>query len=171
MVYTAKTFSAQRYELWNCRAMYHNVPMIGGYEQQAGAQYAAGDVQADVLGMTLDLAAAYPGEAGVLQCRRSFRHDITLCVRDEIVCAEEQPVTWVFMLRHAPLIDSNAQCCELFGSDFRIDWSGGAPLTAAVEEIKITDGRMAKSYPGSLWRLTLTAEPSTHHTQEFLFEA
>ena len=171
MVYTAKTFSAQRYELWNCRAMYHNVPMIGGYEQQAGAQYAAGDVQADVLGMTLDLAAAYPGEAGVLQCRRSFRHDITLCVRDEIVCAEEQPVTWVFMLRHAPLIDSNAQCCELAGSDFRIDWSGGAPLTAAVEEIKITDGRMAKSYPGSLWRLTLTAEPSTHHTQEFLFEA
>ena len=171
MVYTAKTFSAQRYELWNCRAMYHNVPMIGGYEQQAGAQYAAGDVQADVLGMTLDLAAAYPGEAGVLQCRRSFRHDITLCVRDEIVCAEEQPVTWVFMLRHAPLIDSNAQCCELSGSDFRIDWSGGAPLTAAVEEIKITDGRMAKSYPGSLWRLTLTAEPSTHHTQEFLFEA
>ena len=171
MVYTAKTFSAQRYELWNCRAMYHNVPMIGGYEQQAGAQYAAGDVQADVLGMTLDLAAAYPGESGVLQCRRSFRHDITLCVRDEIVCAEEQPVTWVFMLRHAPLIDSNAQCCELSGSDFRIDWSGGAPLTAAVEEIKITDGRMAKSYPGSLWRLTLTAEPSTHHTQEFLFEA
>ena len=171
MVYTAKTFSAQRYELWNCRAMYHNVPMIGGYEQQAGAQYAAGDVRADVLGMTLDLAAAYPGEAGVLQCRRSFRHDITLCVRDEIVCAEEQPVTWVFMLRHAPLIDSNAQCCELAGSDFRIDWSGGAPLTAAVEEIKITDGRMAKSYPGSLWRLTLTAEPSTHHTQEFLFEA
>ena len=171
MVYTAKTFSDRRYELWNCRAMYHNVPMIGGYEQQAGAQYAAGDVQADVLGMTLDLAAAYPGEAGVLQCRRSFRHDITLCVRDEIVCAEEQPVTWVFMLRHAPLIDSNAQCCELSGSDFRIDWSGGAPLTAAVEEIKITDGRMAKSYPGSLWRLTLTAEPSTHHTQEFLFEA
>ncbi len=171
MVYTAKTFSDRRYELWNCRAMYHNVPIIGGYEQQAGAQYAAGDVQADVLGMTLDLAAAYPGEAGVLQCRRSFRHDITLCVRDEIVCTKEQPVTWVFMLRHAPLIDQNAQCCELSGSDFRIDWSGGALLTAAVEEIKITDDRMAKSYPGSLWRLTLTAEKSAHHTQAFLFEA
>lgn len=171
MVYTAKTFSDRRYELWNCRAMYHNVPIIGGCEQQAGAQYAARDVQADVLGMMLDMAAAYPGEAGVLQCRRSFRHDITLCVRDEIVCAKEQTVSWVFMLRHAPLIDQNAQCCELTDSDFRIDWSGGAPLTAAVEEIKITDARMAKSYPDSLWRLTLTAEPSTHHTQGFLFEA
>ena len=176
MVYTAKTFSDRRYELWNCRAAYHNVPIIGGgspaggYEQQAGAQYAARGVQADELGMTLDMAAAYPGEAGVLQCRRSFRHDISLCVRDEIVCAEEQPVTWVFMLRHAPLLAPNVQCCELSGSDFRIDWSGGAPLTAAVEEIKITDARMAKSYPGSLWRLTLTAKPSNHHMQTFLFE-
>ena len=76
MVYTAKTFSDCRYELWNCRAMYHNVPIIGGHEQQAGAQYAARDVQEDVLGMALDLAAAYPAEAGVLQCRRSFQHDI-----------------------------------------------------------------------------------------------
>ena len=171
MVYTAKTFSDRRYELWNCRAMYHNVPIIGGHEQQAGTQYAARDVQEDVLGMALDLAAAYPAEAGVLQCRRSFQHDITLSVRDEIVCVREQPVTWVFMLRHAPLIDQKAQCCELSGSGFRIGWSGGALLTAAVEEIKITDGRMAKSYPGSLWRLTLTAAPSTHHIQEFLFEA
>jgi len=171
MIYTAKTFSARRYELWNCRAAYHNVPIIGGHEQQPGQQYAARDVQADVLGMTLDLAPAYPGEAGVLQCRRSFRHDITLCVRDEIICEKELPVTWVFMLRHEPMIDQNAQCCELSGSDFRIDWSGGAPLTAAVEEIIITDSRMAKSYPGKLWRLTLTAEASAHHTQEFLFEA
>lgn len=32
MVYTAKTFSDARYTLWNCRSMYHNVPLIGGFE-------------------------------------------------------------------------------------------------------------------------------------------
>lgn len=172
MVYTAKTFSAQRYELWNCRAMYHNVPIIGDCEQQPGQQYAARDVVCLPDGLALDMAEAYPSEAGVQECRRTFRlTGARLNVRDEIVCDEARPVTWVFMLRHEPVIDHERQCCHLTGSGFWIDWSENAPLSAVVEAIEVTDGRMAKSYPGRLWRLTLTAEASAHHTQEFLFEA
>ena len=172
MIYTAKTFSNRRYELWNCRAAYHNVPIIGGCEQQAGRQYAARDVEKLPDGMALDMAAAYPAEAGVQQCRRTFH--LTggrLNVRDEIVCAEAKPITWVFMLRHEPVIDHERQCCHLRDSGFWIDWSENASLTAVAEPIEITDGRMKNSYPGTLWRLTMTAEPATHHTQEFLFEA
>ena len=51
---------------------------------------------------------------------------------------------------------------------FRIRWAEG--LTAAAEPIEITDGRMKNSYPGTLWRLMLTAAPSEQHTQEFIFE-
>ncbi len=172
MIYTAKTFSARRYELWNCRAAYHNVPIISGCEQQHGRQYAARDVEKLPDGMALDMAAAYPAEAGVQQCRRTFRlAGGRLSVRDEIVCAEAKPVTWVFMLRHEPVIDHERQCCHLRDSGFWIDWSENADLSAAAEPIEITDGRMKNSYPGTLWRLTLTAEPATHHTQEFLFEA
>jgi len=172
MIYTAKTFSDRRYELWNCRAAYHNVPIIGGCEQQHGRQYAARDVEKLPDGMALDMAAAYPAEAGVQQCRRTFRlAGGRLSVRDEIVCAEAKPITWVFMLRHEPVIDHERQCCHLRDSGFWIDWSENADLSAAAEPIEITDGRMKNSYPGTLWRLTLTAEPATHHTQEFLFEA
>ena len=172
MVYTAKTFSNRRYELWNCRAAYHNVPMIGGYEQQAGREYAAKDVVCLPDGMALDMAAAYPAEAGVQACRRTFRlAGVRLSVRDEITLAEEKPVTWVFMLRHEPVIDPDRQCCYLKDSGFWMDWSENAPLSADVEPIEITDGRMKNSYPGTLWRLTLTAAPAAHHTQEFLFEA
>jgi hypothetical protein len=172
MIYTAKTFSDSRYELWNCRAAYHNVPIIGGCEQQAGRQYAARDVEKLPDGMALDMAAAYPAEAGVQQCRRTFHlAGGRLSVRDEIVCAEAKPVTWVFMLRHEPVIDHERQCCHLKDSGFWIDWSENADLSAAAEPIEITDGRMKNSYPGILWRLTLTAAPANHHTQEFLFEA
>ena len=172
MIYTAKTFSARRYELWNCRAAYHNVPIIGGCEQQHGRQYAARDVEKLSDGMALDMAAAYPAEAGVQQCRRTFHlAGGRLSVRDEIVCAEAKPVTWVFMLRHEPVIDHERQCCHLKDSGFWIDWSENADLSAAAEPIEITDGRMKNSYPGILWRLTLTAAPANHHTQEFLFEA
>ena len=166
MVYTAKTFSDRRYELWNCRASYHNVPIIDRYEQQPGQQYAARDVQGLPDGLALDMAAAYPVEAGVQRYQRTMRlSEGGFTLRDEIVCAEA-PVTWVFMLRHEPEIMADG--CVL-KSGFRIRWGQG--LSAQAEPIDITDGRMKNSYPGTLWRLTLTAEASAHHTQEFLFEA
>ena len=172
MVYTAKTFSSDRYELWNCRASYHNVPLIDGCEQQPGRSYAARDVVCLPDGMALDMAGAYPEEAGVQQCRRTFRlSGVRLSVRDEILLEGERPVTWVFMLRHEPVIDHVRQCCHLTGSGFWIDWSGSVPLSAEAEAIDVTDSRMQKSYPGRLWRLTLTAAPAARHTQEFLFEA
>ena len=166
MVYTAKTFSDRRYELWNCRASYHNVPIIDRYEQQPGQQYAAQDVHCLPDGLALDMAAVYPAEAGVKRCQRTMRlAEGGFTLRDEIVCAEV-PVTWVFMLRHEPEIMADG--CVL-KSGFRIRWGQG--LSAQAEPIDITDGRMKNSYPGALWRLTLTAEASAHHTQEFLFEA
>ena len=165
MVYTAKTFSDRRYELWNCRASYHNVPIIDRYEQQPGQQYAARDVQCLPDGLALDMAAAYPAEAVVQRCQRTMRlSEGGFTLRDEIICAEA-PVTWVFMLRHEPEITDGG--CTL-NSGFRIRWGEG--LSAKLEPIDITDGRMRNSYPGTLWRLTLTAEASAHHTQEFLFE-
>ncbi len=71
MVYTAKTFSDARYTLWNCRSMYHNVPLIGGFEQCAGAEYAARNFRTLLDGASLDMAGAYPAEAGVLSAIRS----------------------------------------------------------------------------------------------------
>ena len=40
---------------------------------------------------------------------------------------------------------------------------GSALLAAAVEEIPVTDARMAKNWHGSLWRIALTAEAGRHH--------
>ena len=166
MVYTAKTFSSRRYELWNCRAAYHNVPIIGDCEQPHGRQYAAKNVKKLPDGMVLDMADAYPTEAGVQTCtRRMTLADGCFTVRDEIVLDEAKPVTWVFMLRHEPELHGGG--CTL-ASGFRIRWAEG--LTAAVEPIEITDGRMKNSYPGTLWRLMLTAVPAEKHVQEFIFE-
>ncbi len=172
MVYTAKTFSDRRYELWNCRSIYHNVPIIGGCEQQAGSQYAARDVECLVGGMSLDIAGAYPEEAGVEQCKRVMHlRGAGLLVRDEIICKEEKPVTWVFMLRHEPVIGQAHCLCHMPDSCCELHWSKDADLTVSVEPIDITDARMDKSYPGKLWRLMFTAAPSTHHKQEFQFNA
>ena len=164
MVYTAKTFSDRRYELWNCRSIYHNVPIIGGHEQQHGRAYAAKDARALPDGMALDMAPAYPAEAGVAACRRTLRLEgAMLSVMDEIDLTQAQEVTWVFMLRDEPVIEHADQCCHGRETNFFIEWRDTETLTASVEPVEITDARMQGSYPGTLWRLTLTAAPDTRH--------
>lgn len=172
MVYTAKTFSDRRYELWNCRSLYHSVPIIGGEEQQPGAQYAAREVVATADGMALDMAGAYPANAHVSRCVRHFALDErAFTVQDEITCDQPQGVTWVFMLRHEPLLVQGSSECQLRGQGMVLRWAGDAALSAAVEPVDIDDARMAKSYPGRLWRLTLTAAPAQEHAGEFTFAA
>ena len=116
--------------------------------------------------MALDMAAAYPAEAGVQTCtRRMTLADGCFTLRDAIALEKAQPVTWVLMLRPAPTLPPGG--C-IMADGFRIRWAEG--LTAAVEPIEITDGRMKNSYPGTLWWLMLTAAPAEKHAQEFVFE-
>ena len=171
MIYTAKTFSDRRYELWNCRAAYHNVPMIAQYEQQPGLQYAARDVECLPNGMALDMAAAYPAEAGVKTCRRKLLLDGSrLSVMDDITLDKAQPVTWVFILRDEPIIEAEDKCCHGRETNFFVEWRDTEELTAAVEPIEITDSRMKHSYPGKLWRLTLTAAPAKTHSIHIIMQ-
>ncbi len=166
MVYTAKTFSDRRYELWNCRSLYHNVPVLAGREQQPGLEYAARDVSCTPDGMTLDIAGVYPKEAGVQRCCRAFTlTDGRLTLTDSVAFTGAQSVAWVFMLREEPVLRENGLA---FADGFRMTWT--ADLSAQVEALPVTDGRMARSYPGTLWRLTLTAAPALHHEAQFVFE-
>lgn len=73
--YTARTFSSQRYELWFTRSDHHNLPIANGVVQENGRRYEATGVECTVndkeatLGM--DIAKAYPPEAGIESWRRT----------------------------------------------------------------------------------------------------
>lgn len=163
MVYTAKTFSAERYTLWNTRSAYHNLPMIGGQEQLPGSEHTARDVACLPEGLSLDMAGAYP--PGGTACRRTMRlTEKGLAVEDAIDLQELQDATWVFMLRHQP------EVCDGSLKAGSVCLHFNAELTAAVEEIPITDARMQKNFPGSLWRVMLSAPPAESHRQAFLIE-
>ncbi len=84
--YTRKTFSAQRYEIWTMQSGYHNLPTINGIMQKDGRQYAARDVHYSAddahAQLRLDIASAYPSEAGINYWIRTIRlnrgQDITI---------------------------------------------------------------------------------------------
>ena len=170
MAYTGKTFSEARYTLWNTRAMYHNVPMIGDMEQVNGWERRAEDVHATPDCLSMDIAGAYPEDAGVTACRRTFTCDEDGCVlTDSITTAYPESVTEVFMLRHRPeLIDGAIVSGKLI---IRPDFDIFRPKSAYnVEEIPVTDPRMARNYPGSLWRVCLQTESAKRHALRFHIE-
>ncbi|MGN1020506.1 MAG: heparinase II/III family protein [Aristaeellaceae bacterium] len=165
MVYNARTFSDARYTLWHTRSGYHNLPIIGDCEQLAGAQYAARDCRTLANGMELDMAGAYDPRAGVKKAKRFISVAMgILTLEDTIELTEARPVTWVFMLREKPELEPEkihiGKVSMLINQD----------MIPAVQEIPITDPRMAGSFPGSLWRLTLTAKPDISHHRIFMVE-
>lgn len=40
-------------------------------------------------------------------------------------------------------------------------------LSFALEEHPVEDARMARSFPGSLWRISMSADPALSHEQRF----
>jgi len=165
MVYTSKTFvDATRYTLFNTRSMNHNLPLIGGSEQLPGADFRARDVHRLEGGLELDIAGAYGEAAGVKRCVRRLQLEDVLLLHDHVELEQEKPVTWVFMLRSRPQMEGGA----VRTGALRILHS--IQLDAAAEEIVVTDARMAKNYPGSIWRLTFTAPASKMHDETFTIE-
>ena len=163
MTYTAKTFSGERYTLWNTRSGYHNLPLIGNTEQQAGPDFRAREVCPGENGISLELAAAYPPEAGLVSLRRQMTlEEEGLRLTDEVTLKNPRPVTWVFLLRHKPEAGRNML------SAGRLEMAFPEALRFSCEEVKVTDLRMARNYPGSLWRVCLTAREASSFRTEFL---
>jgi hypothetical protein len=149
--YIAKTFSKDRYDLWYLNSAHHNVPLINGYQQAAGRKYEARSVgysaDADKTELKMDIAAAYPAEAGVRQWERSVLLDKRrneLSIRDVYVLEKNSgPLTQTFMTV-CPLELGSGKAGQI-----RFNVPGGRPVIL--------------SYDGSVWdvkkELMETSEP------------
>ncbi len=164
MVYTAKTFGPDRYTLFNTRSMNHNLPLIGGFEQQQGEEKRALNVLFTEGCAQMELKACYPPEAGIQSFNRSLTSQPKgFCIRDEILLDEPLPVTWVMMLRERPEIH------EGLLKTGSIEMAFDPGLVSGVEAIDITDERMARNFPGTVYRATFTAGCKARHQQGFAF--
>jgi hypothetical protein len=77
--YTARTFSKDRYKLWFNTSPFHNLPTVNNTEQREGGRYAAGDVAYQKTKsssqLSMDIANAYPSEAGIESWNRNVELD------------------------------------------------------------------------------------------------
>ncbi|SLM92674.1 hypothetical protein FM106_05185 [Brachybacterium faecium] len=93
--YRAHTFTERRYEIWTMTSSWHTLPEIRGHEQGIGAGFRARDLVRDPAGtgLEMELADAYPAEAGLESWHRRVVLD-----RD----AEEVRIEDTWTLAEAP---------------------------------------------------------------------
>ena len=165
--YSAKTFSSKRYEIWTMQSAYHNLPTIDGVMQGAGVQYAARDVKHQATDqaaeMSLDIAAAYPKQAGLKTWRRTLRLD-RAANRIEVsdrYAATRAPREIAFTLMTPYKMSTPAAgvlALPVEGAKpVRIEFDA-ALFQATQEEIKLTDRRLASAWGARLYRILLTAK-------------
>jgi hypothetical protein len=172
-VYTGKTFGPDRYDIWTTRSSWHNVPSVDGVEQRAGRPFAARDVSAlvtaDEASLSMDIAGAYPPEAGI----ESWVRTVTLSrsggsprpggeITVDDVWSLRRPASKlesVLVLSQPPSLISD-DILEI--SSFVISWKPGT-LRANAFERPIEDPQLRRSWGDVVYRVSLSV-PSPGQT-------
>jgi len=108
--YSKKTFSDERYTLWNMQSSFHNLPEISGYMQLFGIEYRASDVSYDKNSkcLSMQLKNAYPKEANISSyIRKLYVRNNELIIEDDIDLKEEGDIIEHLLLLYEPSIRDN----------------------------------------------------------------
>jgi hypothetical protein len=167
-VYTRQTFGPDRYQIWTMQSSWHNVPEVDGVPQAAGREYAARQVQgllsSDAAELSLDLAGAYPPEAGIRSWRRTIRLDraragggkILLEDRWEIDHPPERTVVYLIAAHEPRLAAAGRLMIPAHDDNLAIGYPQ-ADFDAGIEERPVDDPRLAATWGPRVYRITLTA--------------
>ncbi len=160
--YTAKTFSAQRYEIWTMQSAFHNCPTIDGVMQSAGRQFAAAEVayRADdnVAELRSNLAPAYPKQANLERWSRSVRLDRgrnEILLVDDYALQSAAKVITLTLMTPCRVTQPGPGTLSLEGT---VQIAYDAALTPSVEEIELEDGQLRNAWGDRLYRILLKAE-------------
>lgn len=159
--YSAKTFSAHRYEIWTMQSAWHNLPTVDGVMQSAGRKFAARNVayhsDDHLAELALNIEQAYPPEAGIISWRRALRLDRD---RNHVEVSDQYrmnkrpgKITLTLMTPAAPLAAGPG---SLQLDHLHISFDATA-LTASVQEVNLSDAHLQSTWGSRLFRILVTA--------------
>jgi len=164
--YTQQTFSAQRYDIWTMQSAFHNLPTVNGVQQAPGTEFTARDVHysTDDAGavFALDLAPAYPPEAGITAwqrtCRLSRRERVEVEITDEFTLTAPTDALYLSLMTACLPVPVEAGLIVLsdpYAGELHLRHDPS--LMAGVELIAIDDDRLRPAWGDRLYRILLTA--------------
>lgn len=150
--YTRKTFSADRYEIWTMQSAWHNLPTFEGVMQRDGEAFAARDVEVslgdDVASISMDIAGAYPPEAGVRSYLRTVLLEKGRGVRLSDVHRDGDCVAELtLMFAERPEIGPGRITLPGLAT---LEIEGSGPLK--LEQIPVSDARLRLAWSERLYR-------------------
>ena len=153
--------------------MLHNLPVIGGCGQSMGAQFGAQDVscrlEEDYALLSMDLARAYPAQAGVYEWQRTLiyeRGEGAVQLIDMFALNARRDIEFCFITPFEP--ELGALWAQL--GPVRLRWEKG--LTAVCDPLPVPEGDARALWGETLYRVTLTTdEPVDQGKRTFTFNA
>jgi hypothetical protein len=179
-VYTRQTFGPGRYEIWTMQSSWHNVPEVDGVPQAAGGQYAGrlvwGVLYSGAAELSMDIAGAYPPEAGIGSWHRTIRLDRDartggkILIDDawtinhvpagtvlHLITARQPRPTAVAGRLVIPASDTASGSASDDGeAGLAVDYPH-AGFDARIEERPVGDPRLSATWGRSIYRITLAA--------------
>ncbi|MEU8383530.1 heparinase II/III family protein [Streptosporangium sp. NPDC048865] len=163
--YTARTFGPGRYGIWTMQSAYHNLPEVDGVMQAAGPEHRARDVSCaltdDRAVLSLDLAAAWPGHAGVREWRRTLRlgrgDDPAVTVEDRWELREPPSRLALCLMAHGEIATSPGLVSVAGRLRPLLVHYDPAAFTADVERLPLDDPKLSGVWGDHLHRIVLRA--------------
>ncbi len=153
--YTAKTFSAQRYDIWTMQSSWHNLPDFDGLMQQAGERFCAADVRTAFSdaesAISMQLKNAWPPESRL----KSYSRSVTLFKNKQVVLLDTcegayQAAVLNLMFCQKPEVHANSIVISELGS---ITVEGGTGISC--QAIPVSDARLLLAWPDTLYRVRI----------------
>jgi len=168
--YRRETFSGERYTIWTMQSAFHNLPTVNGFDQRPGVDAAARSVvynaDDETAALELDIAGAYPADAGITSWVRRVALHRTDTVEVEDRYEMDKPLdhltfSWMTPCPARALPDG---CVRLDQRELPkgLHTASGAlrydpsRLNAVVETVPVTDGRLGSVWGDTLYRILLT---------------
>lgn len=158
--YTAKTFSAQRYDIWTMQSAWHNTPTVNGVMQSPGRQFEAHAVQSksddSAASFELNLERAYPAAAGIKTWRRSItlnRAAASVQIQDRYQLNKTGPIELNLITTREPRHNGPGQVTLTGGFLLTFDPS----LEAVLDDHSSADPRLLPNWGPVVRRIRLTA--------------
>ena len=153
--------------------MFHNLPVVGGHGQSLGAAFGAQDVSCrledDYALLSMDLARAYPAQAGVYEWQRTLiyeRAEGTVQLIDMFALNGLRDIEFCFLTPFKPGL--GAGWAQL--GPVRLRWENG--LTASCDPLPVPEGEARALWGDTLYRVALaTDEPTDQGKRTFTFNA
>jgi hypothetical protein len=169
--YVKDSFTDRRYEIWAMQSGYHNVPLVNGCMQVPGAgaagrggRFAPSDSETT---FGVDIAAAYPPEAGLVAWRRDCvldRTTSTIRIADAFHFSRPDNSYEVrFMTACPPRVVQGEILLELDAQRTVVLRSSAQPGRVSLHEFVLKDGHLKLVWGDRIYQVRLCFEGAGPH--------